>query len=122
MRAQGLVPGFIGGVIVTWLLDPNVGHRRRALVRDKLVHYNKKGAGYLGKAGRDLSNRVRGTFVDLRSGETRHRVVDRWRPNLRNPAPGQVLAGGLLVTLVGSILGTARLSHRTSFDSSSRAA
>jgi uncharacterized membrane protein len=62
---------FIGGLGVglglMYTLDPNVGTRRRALVKDKLVHSGHLLEDALEKGTRDLAHRSRGFFSRIRS-------------------------------------------------------
>lgn len=51
------------GAVAMYLLDPNTGARRRALTRDKLVHYGKLGRRQAGLTWHDLSNRTRGRLA-----------------------------------------------------------
>ena len=55
-----LVAGALLGAGIMYLLDPDRGTRRRALVRDKLVRAGHAGSHALGVAGRDLGHRCRG--------------------------------------------------------------
>jgi hypothetical protein len=56
-----LMLGCVGlGVGLMYLLDPNGGTRRRALVRDKTRSYWQKTGDLIGKTARDARNRTRG--------------------------------------------------------------
>ena len=48
------------GAGLMFLLDPNQGRRRRALIRDKAYSAGRSAAGYAERTGRDLSNRASG--------------------------------------------------------------
>jgi uncharacterized membrane protein len=48
------------GAALTWCLDPQSGRRRRAQLRDKLLHALRANEEGLEKAGRDLVHRARG--------------------------------------------------------------
>jgi uncharacterized membrane protein len=65
-RAMALFGGAGVGAGIMYLLDPDRGRRRRALVRDKVV----RGVHALGDAldttSRDLRNRTRGVIAELR--------------------------------------------------------
>jgi osmotically-inducible protein OsmY len=50
-----------------YMLDPDRGRRRRALVRDKLVSAANKTPDAIGAAARDLSNRARGLAAQVGS-------------------------------------------------------
>lgn len=98
MRAGSVATGFIAGATTSLIFDPRSGHRRRALIRDKAIHYNKKGSVYFGKARRDLSNRMRGRIAELRPSHAR---------GFGNLAPGQVLGGLIALLGVGLIASVA---------------
>jgi osmotically-inducible protein OsmY len=55
------------GAGLAYLLDPDRGTRRRALVRDKAVRTGHKLADELGGTTRDLRNRAGGAVAELRS-------------------------------------------------------
>jgi hypothetical protein len=76
MRRQGkLIAGVVVGAGVMYLLDPERGARRRALLRDRGVHLGHKlGDGFTAKA-RDVRNRSAGAAAELRS-RLRHEQVD----------------------------------------------
>jgi hypothetical protein len=54
------------GAAFMYFLDPNTGGRRRALVRDQVVHAAHKTGDAVDATSRDLSNRARGVVADLR--------------------------------------------------------
>jgi hypothetical protein len=76
MRRQGkLIAGVIVGAGVMYLLDPERGARRRALLRDRGVHLGHKlGDGFTATA-RDVRNRSAGAAAELRS-RLRHEQAD----------------------------------------------
>lgn len=61
------------GAGLMYVLDPDRGRRRRALLRDKALHYAGEARITLGKRGRDIGNRARGLLAGagshLRCGE-----------------------------------------------------
>jgi hypothetical protein len=63
--SAGLGAGLGAGVM--YLLDPQAGGRRRALVRDKAVHVLRKAGEAAGKASCDLGNRARGLLAETSS-------------------------------------------------------
>jgi uncharacterized membrane protein len=65
------------GAGLVYLLDPDRGARRRALVRDKLVHTGHRLSDGLGPTARDLGNRASGTVAELRSRFTADRADDQ---------------------------------------------
>lgn len=60
MRLQSKVMGIGLGAGAMYLLDPAMGKRRRALLRDRLVHLRHAAGETAAKTGRDLRNRARG--------------------------------------------------------------
>jgi uncharacterized membrane protein len=58
-----LLSGIGLGAGAALLLDPSRGARRRALVRDKLVHGLHKAGDAIGATSRDLQNRVQGAMA-----------------------------------------------------------
>jgi uncharacterized membrane protein len=68
MTNQGrTIAGFLAGAGLMYLIDPERGARRRALVRDQAVRARHRLAEGAGATGRDLRNRARGTAAELRS-------------------------------------------------------
>jgi hypothetical protein len=55
------------GAGVMYLLDPERGRRRRALVRDQLVRVAHRTGDAVDATSRDVSNRARGVVAELRS-------------------------------------------------------
>jgi hypothetical protein len=53
-----------------YFLDPESGRRRRALLRDKLVHYRKEGREYAKGTSKDLRNRARGLAHEAKGSLT----------------------------------------------------
>jgi osmotically-inducible protein OsmY len=77
MRDQGkLIIGLLAGAGVMYLLDPDRGGRRRALVRDRAARARHKLGDGLDTTARDLSNRAKGTAAALRSRFQRESVED----------------------------------------------
>jgi len=71
------VLGALGiGALAMYYLDPVSGNRRRALVRDKFVHYRKEAIDYAEGAGKDLRNRAYGFAAEAR-GLVERRVGQR---------------------------------------------
>src|ERR671928_1172414 len=68
MRDQGkLLTGLLVGAGLEFLLDPDRGARRRALVRDQAVRASHKLGDELDATTRDLRNRAKGSAAELRS-------------------------------------------------------
>ena len=54
------------GALTMYLLDPQQGRRRRALVRDQLTHVKRVVRERTAGASRDVSNRAYGAAMELR--------------------------------------------------------
>src|SRR5687768_6512180 len=68
MRGEGkFISGLLVGLGVAYLLDPDRGARRRALVRDKAVRAGHKLADGVEARASDLRNRTKGAAAELRS-------------------------------------------------------
>jgi osmotically-inducible protein OsmY len=75
MRDQAkFIGGFLAGALVMYLLDPDRGGRRRALVRDQAARAGHKLGDGLDATARDLGNRAKGTAAELRSRFRREAV------------------------------------------------
>jgi osmotically-inducible protein OsmY len=57
---KGFLAGAALGAGAMYFLDPGRGNRRRALVRDKIIHTMRVERDFLGKAQRDFWNRIDG--------------------------------------------------------------
>ena len=60
--------GFLTGVLVMYYLDAQSGSRRRALVRDKLVHAGHEVSDYTQGKARHAANKVKGVVAKVRPG------------------------------------------------------
>ncbi len=112
-KAITLGAGIGLGTGIMYLLDPDRGKRRRALVRDQLKHAMRKTGDGLGATARDVSNRARGLAAQVQSkisGEepTDGVLVQRVRSKLgrvvSHPSAIQTSAEAGKVTLSGPIL------------------
>lgn len=74
-RNWSLLTGAAIGAGTMFLLDPDRGARRRALVRDKFVRATHKTADGLDALSRDVSNRARGAAAEVQ-GRLRRDDVD----------------------------------------------
>jgi hypothetical protein len=63
-RNATLAAGMAVGAGIMYLLDPDRGTRRRALVRDKVVRTGRKMSEAADKRIRDLNNRARGAVAE----------------------------------------------------------
>ncbi len=113
MAARHFLGAAAAGAFSMYLLDPDHGRRRRAVVRDRLV----SGIGRLDHAtsvaSRDLRNRARGVAHEVRARFTREEVPDevlceRVRSRLgwavSHPGAIEVSALSGRVTLSGAVL------------------
>jgi hypothetical protein len=101
------------GAALMYVLHPAVGRRRRALMRDQLVHAAHRTSDAVDTTSRDLTNRARGVVAELRGrlqgGEVRDRVLaERARARVgavigRGSAIGVNVEHGR-VTLTGPVL------------------
>jgi gas vesicle protein len=108
----GLIGAGIGGASM-FLLDPDRGARRRALVRDKAVRATRKTRETAGVARRDLNNRLSGLQSRVRARFSDETVDDEIVAERVRAALGHVtshpraicanVTGGL-VTLTGDVL------------------
>ncbi len=108
-KLMNLLAGAGFGAGLMYILDPDRGNRRRALVRDQAVHLFNNGEELLGKAGRDLQNRATGLVAETRAIITRESVGDEvLRQRVRSEL-GRVIAhpSAIKVSVTG---GRVRLS------------
>lgn len=66
--AAGL--GILGAVVgagLMFLLDPEMGRRRRALARDKIRSFVRRSGRAMDGASRDVASRARGLVIEMRS-------------------------------------------------------
>lgn len=105
--------GVAAGAGLIFLLDPERGGRRRALVRDKVVRAAHKGADAIDTTARDLSHRAQGVAVQVRRSLRPEAVPDdvltaRVRAKLgrvvSHPHAITVTASNGTVTLDGPVL------------------
>ncbi|MBI3944659.1 MAG: SRPBCC family protein [Armatimonadetes bacterium] len=66
-KATSAIGAAAAGAATAYLLDPDQGRRRRALVRDKVVHTGHVVGDSSGVVARDLVHRVRGLLAQRRS-------------------------------------------------------
>lgn len=108
-----LLKGLAVGAGMMYLFDPRQGRRRRALVRDQVVHLSNELEDFIEEGVRDLSNRAQGTVAEARamvSGDEASDavVVDRVRSALgrlvSHPRSLKVRAMNGHVTISGPIL------------------
>src|SRR5437762_6431044 len=66
MSTRDLVTGAAAGAALLFVLDPNRGAKRRAMLRDKLVRAGRVAREGVNAAARDMSNRARGVAASIR--------------------------------------------------------
>ena len=74
--AVALLSGIGVGAALMYILDPDRGGRRRALIRDKVVRASNATQCYVGKMSRDLSNRAQGLVAETKNMFRREDVAD----------------------------------------------
>jgi uncharacterized membrane protein len=113
MRASTAFTAAAAAALTAYLFDPDMGRRRRAVVRDKL--FGK--LGHVDEAGRvvavDFRNRLKGVFASLRTRVTSKEVSDEILAErvkaklgrfLAHPGSVEVTASGGTVALQGPVL------------------
>lgn len=66
-RGTALVVGMAYGAGMMYLLDPDRGNSRRAMIRDKMVHFRHEARVWFGREARNLVHRGRGAVAEARS-------------------------------------------------------
>ena len=66
-EAVALLAGLGTGALLMYLLDPDRGNRRRALIRDKMVKLNRQTQDAVGGTVKDMSNRAKGMLHEAKS-------------------------------------------------------
>ena len=56
----GVATGLVLGGLAMYIFDPEQGRRRRALARDKMVHYKHEISDFAAGTAKDLRNRAYG--------------------------------------------------------------
>ena len=69
-----VIGGVTAGLGLMYFLDPEQGRRRRALMRDQMVHAAHKTGDAVDATSRDIANRARGAVAELR-GRLRNDIV-----------------------------------------------
>jgi osmotically-inducible protein OsmY len=114
IRTVGMLIGGLGlGAALMYVLDPERGKRRRALVADKAVRAVNRATDTLGARSRDWRNRARGVAAEVKARTRSERVDDavleeRVRAELgrsvSNPGGIDVTALAGTVTLSGPVV------------------
>jgi len=101
MNITSLLVGAGAGAGLMYLLDPDLGNRRRALVRDQLVRARHLTEDAMDATSRDMRNRARGVVAELRGRLRREDVGDEvLRERVRARIGAVVGHAGALETLV----------------------
>jgi uncharacterized membrane protein len=112
-KGVAMIVGAGVGAGLMYLYDPQMGRRRRALARDKLIHATHRIDGAVDVTSRDLTNRAVGLWAEMRSCVVRKEVGDevlaeRVRSELgglvSHPSAIEVQAEQGHVTLSGPVL------------------
>jgi hypothetical protein len=114
-RGFNFFTGALLGAGILYLMDPDRGERRRALVRDKFVRFGNDARWYANKQMRNANNHVRGTVAEYYSrwrdsrGEVSDEVLEeRVRAQIghvvSHPGSLDVVATGGHVTIAGPVL------------------
>jgi osmotically-inducible protein OsmY len=107
------VAGVAVGALSMYMLDPRGGGRRRALVRDQMVHLAHEAEDTLEARADDLTNRARGAVMEAKSALRDEPVSDRVLAErvraaigtaVSRPGSIEVEARNGLVTLRGPVL------------------
>jgi hypothetical protein len=114
MNITSLLVGAGAGAGLMYLLDPDLGNRRRALVRDQLVRAGHLTGDAVDATSRDVRNRARGVVAELRSrlspegdvpdDRLRERVRARLGQIVRYAHSIEATVDGGRVTLRGPVL------------------
>jgi hypothetical protein len=113
MDNRAIVSGLLAGMGAMYVLDPQRGHRRRSIFKDKSFHYVKRGNHYLANATHDLSNRVQGFVAEMQASMKNSNIPDeileeRVRSRLghacSHPSVIRVRSNNGAITLNGQIL------------------
>lgn len=100
------------GAALMFILDPDRGARRRALVRDKSVKLLRRGGRVVRNRGEDVGNRIAGVAAEtrgkLKDAPTNHQLEERVRAELGHHVEHskaiEVVADDGFVTLSGNVL------------------
>jgi hypothetical protein len=104
-KTLGLLGAAGIGAGLTFFLDPRLGRRRRALVRDKAARLAHVTSDAADTTSRDLGNRARGLVAELRSRARREDVSDEVVVERVRAQNGRVvLSGPVLADEVARLL------------------
>jgi osmotically-inducible protein OsmY len=116
MSILAILLAVLGGAGLMYILDPQGGRRRRALVRDQAVKVLNRTGDNLSGLSKDLKNRAQGVVAETTSRlekkeePTDETLVARVRAKMgrivSHPSAVEVLVNDGTVTLSGAILAT----------------
>lgn len=115
MKSGFSILGALGiGAGLMYLFDPQVGNRRRSLIRDQATRVLRQSDTFIEKAGRDIRNRARGVLAETTGRLSDRKDTPEWvleervRANIgrisRHPGAIEVSADQGKVTLSGPVL------------------
>ncbi len=78
------------GALAMFIFDPDNGRRRRAIARDKVVHYGNEAVDAVEGAARDLRNRAQGVVAEARGAVSN---VMQWTGPERRSRPREAASG-----------------------------
>ena len=94
------ITGLLAGLGLAFVLDPERGARRRALLRDKATHTGRKLAEGVEAKTRDLRNRAQGAAAEVRSRFQAGEVGDETLHERVRSAIGRVVTHPGAITVV----------------------
>lgn len=116
MAVRGILSSLGLGAGLMYFFDPALGRRRRAVARDKMIHWSHRANHALEVVGRDMSHRIRGMTAGFRhwmsfespgqvpDGRLEARVHTALGRHCTHPGSVEVRAQQGHVTLKGPIL------------------
>lgn len=84
MKYFWIATGMALGAALAYVLDPDNGRRRRALVKDKGVHLAHQSGRYVSRRGRDLGHRALGWMARTKKSVT-NEVFGREEHRMKTP-------------------------------------
>jgi uncharacterized membrane protein len=105
-KRSSLLSGIGIGAVLMYVFDPDKGNRRRALMRDRLVHLVYKTKDAFDKTERDMKNRVRGLAAELSHLFVQEQVSDNALVERVRSRMGRVVShpGSIMVTASGGVV------------------
>jgi osmotically-inducible protein OsmY len=120
MNANRFAAGLALGAGLAYLFDPERGHRRRAVIRDKMIRISRKSGETADAWVEDLKNRMHGTYAALRSSSDWTTVSDDVLAARVRSQLGRVVSNPHAID-VTSLNGTVTLNGPICADEESRA-